>query len=211
MYVQILSVYAIIYICNSFFITHSNICCKVHIFLNLTFSYNNMGISPYRTDCFHSFFEKRFIYFREIWGGGREHVGVHMHTSQGREGRERISSRLPSKHRAPCRPDLMTLRSRPEQKPRVGRLTYWATGVALSFFLKVVVGLCIKVYLFTQCLSSGCLGYFQYRVSLHSTASIFFFYLWVARLYVRFVRHCQIAFLPSVYGMHGFPGSPVPF
>lgn len=69
-----------------------------------------------------------------------------------------------------------------------------------------------------QCLWDGCLGYFQYCVSLHIV--LHEYYYTVSELpdscsggisTCNFVRYCQISFLPSMYDMQGSPDSPVPF
>ena len=80
---------------------------------------------------FSFFYRDLFFFFRERLGESTSWKG------RGREG-ERITSRLYTEHGTWCGGfNPMTMRSRPEPKPRVGSLTDCATPAPLLFFNNV--------------------------------------------------------------------------
>ena len=77
-----------------------------------------------------SVFFLRFMYLFERSGGGKERG--RKHESRGVDGqKERISSRLPTQHRALHGPLSHDSVIWPEPKSRVGHITYWATQAPL--------------------------------------------------------------------------------
>ena len=112
-----------------------------------------------------------------------------MKGGAGREGK-RISSRLPSwawSREPDTGPDLMTLRSWPEPKAKVGCLTDWATQMRAIKKKNILANVMSEKW---DLMASFC-------ISLMTTeATMFFLYMFVAHLYVLF----YMIFFPYLFG-----------